>query len=148
MGAAGNVLPVFRCVGGHQVKDGADILRRRFDVVQFGGIPAGRVDFQLQSQPFAHGVQRDGVHVVFRFQPVQGRQGFARCGVELRYSGRREILEFSFAARHAECRGEARVEPDEGFRIGVGDGVDGCLGARGGCGFGSHPTRLTGQSQL
>ncbi len=148
MGAAGDVLPVLRGVGGHQVKDGADVLRRRGDVVQFGGVPAGFVDFQLQAQPFAHGVQRDGVHVVCRFQPVQGRQGFARCGVELRDAGRREVLEFSLAARHAERRGEARVEPDEGVRVGVGDGVDGCLGARGGCGFGSHPTRLTGQSQL
>ena len=88
------------------------------------------MDFQLKPESLAHGVQRDGIHVVGRSQPRQLVERFAGRRSEFRDSGRGEVLEFRVVARHAQNRGEARIEPDEGVRVGVGDAVNGGLGAR------------------
>ena len=94
-------------------------------------VPAGFVDFQLQAQALAHGVQGDGVDVVHRLQPVQRGEGLARGGGELLVPGGGEVLVFGLVAGEAELGGEARVQPDQGVREGVGDGVDGGLRAHG-----------------
>ena len=125
------------CSGGgrrHQVEDRADLLGRGGDVVQLGQVPAGVVDFQLQAEPLAHRIEGDGVDVVGRLQPVQGRQRLARRGRKLLVAGGGEVLVLGLVAGQAKFGGEARVEPDQGVRVGVGDGVDRGLRARGpGC---------------
>ena len=95
-------------------------------------VPAGFVDFQLQAQPLAHGIEGDGVDVVRRLQPVQRGECLARGGRELLVPGGGEVLVFGLVPGQAEFGGEARVKPDQGVREGVGDGVDGGLRARGG----------------
>ena len=94
--------------------------------------PARFVDFQLQAQPLAHGVEGDGVDVVNRLQPVQRGECLARGGREFLVAGGGEVLVLGLVPGQAEFGGEARVKPDQGVRVGVGDGVNGRLLAHGG----------------
>ena len=132
VGPARDVLPLPGGVRRHEVKDRADVLGRGGDVVQIGRGPARFVDFQLQAQPLAHGVERDGVDVVSRLQPVQRRKCLAGGGREFLVAGGGEVLVLGLVPGQAEFGGEARVKPDQGVRVGVGDGVNGRLLARGG----------------
>ncbi len=63
-------------------------------------------------------------------RPVQRGEGLARGGGELLVPGGGEVLVFGLVPGQAELGGEARVEPDQGVREGIGDGVDGGLRAR------------------
>ena len=89
------------------------------------------MEFQLQAQALAHGVQGDGVDVVHRLQSVQRGEGLPRGGGELPVPGGGEVLVFGLMSGEAELGGEARVKPDQGVREGVGDGIDSGLRAHG-----------------
>ena len=130
--AAGDVLPVLFRGGGHEVEDRADVLRGRGNVVQVRVLPPGGVDQQLQAKPLAHGVQRDGVNVVLRFQALKVGQRLAGHLREFGDACGGEILVLGFAARQSQGGRQRRIQADEGVGIGVRDGVDAGVRACGG----------------
>jgi hypothetical protein len=88
------------------------------------------VELHLQAKALTHRVKSDGVDLVHRIEPVEGSKGFA-CGCcELLDAGRRKVLELRVVPGDAKDGGEARVKPDQGVRVSVGDGINGGPGAR------------------
>ncbi|MDI2023894.1 hypothetical protein PJL18_04443 [Paenarthrobacter nicotinovorans] len=140
--AAGDVFPLLHGVRGHEVENGADVLGGRGDVVQVRGIPAGLVDLKVQTQPLAHGVEGDGVHIIGRLKACQGVQG-QPCGLRMGCGpGRRVVLVLRFVPWQAQRGGETGIEFDQLFCVRVSDGINGGLWAYGGV-CSSHPQSLT-----
>lgn len=79
---------------------------RGSDVVQVRVLPPGGVDQQLQAQPLAHGVQRDGVHVVLGLEAFKVGKGLAGHLCEFGDACRGEILVLGFAAGQAQGGGQ------------------------------------------
>ena len=133
--------PVLLGAGGHEVEDVTTGLHRRGEDVELHPVVAGLVGLEGETQPLAHGRERDGVDGIDRIRRLQTAQGVAgECrvvGVALR----REVVELGLASGHAQVGGLDGAGGHDGVEVGLGDGVDGGgLASRGRRG---HPVDAT-----